>query len=66
MKRKPSSPELAKAINRQAHLLAAKSFASIRTALEAQARAMLQAGRSLEETLQAIRDVGQHTGATEI
>ena len=65
MKRKPSSPELAKAINRQAHLLAAQSFATIRHKLEERAGAMLKAGRSLEETLKAIRTAGRHTGGSE-
>lgn len=60
-----AKPELAQAINRHAHLLAAQSFASIRLALEEQARAMLKAGRSLEETLTAIRTAGQHIGGSE-
>ena len=52
--------ELAQAINRQAHLLAAKSFATIRLSLEEQARTMLRGGQSLEETLQAIKLAGLH------
>ena len=55
-----AKPELAQAINRQAHLLAAQSYASIRLSLEEQARTMLRGGRSLEETLQAIRMAGLH------
>lgn len=62
--KKSASPELAKAINQRAHHLAAQSFTSIRTTLKERAQAMLNAGRSLEETLQAIKDAGQHTGAT--
>lgn len=55
---KQANAELARAINRQAHMLAAQSFASIRAALENQARAMLRAGRTTEQTLEAIRTAG--------
>lgn len=51
-------PELAQAINRQAHLLAAQSFPSIRMTLEERARAMLKEGYDLEATLRAIRTAG--------
>ena len=37
-------PELASAINRKAHMLAAQSFASIRVSLEELARSMLKHG----------------------
>ena len=50
--------ELARTINRQAHMLAALSFAAIRTTLEDKARAMLKDGRSLEETLREVRAAG--------
>jgi hypothetical protein len=51
-------PELAQAINRQAHMLAAQSFASIRMALEEKARELMRAGTSPDETLRAIRLAG--------
>lgn len=53
--KKSSNPELARIINTQAHSLAAQSFPLIRMALEDKARAMLREGKSLDETLQAIR-----------
>jgi len=56
--KKQSNPQLAQTINRQAHMLAVQSFASIRMALEEKARAMLKAGKTLEETLSAIRTAG--------
>jgi len=39
-------------------MLSVQSFASIRMALEEKARAMLKAGKTLEETLSAIRTAG--------
>ena len=53
--KKSVNPELARTINRQAHLLAAQSFAAIRGTLEKKARAMLQGGHSLEETIGSIQ-----------
>lgn len=53
MKKTPN-PELARAINRQAHMLAAQSFPAIRMMLEEKARAMQREGKSLDETLRAI------------
>ena len=58
-------PELAQAINRAAHTLAAQSFASIRMALEEKARELLRAGRTPEETLRAIRAAGLQREAIE-
>ena len=58
-------PELAQAINRQAHMLAAQSFAAIRMALEEKARALLKAGTSPDETLRAIRTAGLQHEASE-
>lgn len=58
--KKSSSPELARTINRQAHMLAAQSFAAIRTTLEEKARALLREGKTLDETLGAIRAAGLH------
>jgi hypothetical protein len=51
-------PELTRTINRQTHLLAMLSTASIRQELEVQARVMLKAGKSLEETIDLIRLTG--------
>lgn len=45
-------------INRQAHVLAASSFAAVRASLEAKARALLDEGKSLDETLAEIRVAG--------
>lgn len=56
--KKQANAELASAINRQAHMLAAQSFAAIRMALEEKARALLKAGKSPDETLRAIRSAG--------
>ena len=56
--KKAFKPELAQAINQQAHMLAAQSFASIRQTLEEKARALLRAGASPDETLLAIRTAG--------
>jgi hypothetical protein len=58
--KKSVHPELARTINRQAHMLAAQSFAAIRTRLEEKARALLREGKSLDETLRAIRAAGLH------
>ena len=56
--KKAFKPELAQAINRQAHRLGAQSFAAIRMALEEKARALLKAGKSPNDTLGAIRSAG--------
>jgi hypothetical protein len=53
--KKSTNPELARIINTQAHCLAAQSFALIRMALEDKALTMLREGKSLDETLRAIR-----------
>ena len=53
--KKSTNPELARTINTQAHSLAAQAFPVIRLALEDKARAMLREGKSLDETLRAIR-----------
>lgn len=58
--KKGFKPELAQAINRQAHMLAAQSFAAIRMTLEEKARELLRAGKSPDETLRAIRAAGMH------
>lgn len=56
--KKSVTPELARTINRQAHMLAALSFPDIRTTLEEKARAMLKDGMSLEETVRVIKAAG--------
>lgn len=63
--KKPSNPQLAQTINRQAHMLAAQSFASIRMALEEKARELLKAGQSPDDTLKAIRTAGLKRDAIE-
>jgi len=63
--KKQANAELASAINRQAHMLAAQSFASIRMALEEKARELLKAGRSPDDTLKAIRTAGLTRDAIE-
>ncbi len=54
-----ANPELTQTINRQAHMLALLSAASIRHSLEDKARTMLKAGKSLDDTLEAIRAVAE-------
>lgn len=62
--KKAFKPELAQAINKQAHMLAAQSFASIRMALEDKARELLKSGKDPKETLRVIRMAGlQRDGA---
>ena len=61
--KKSFNPELARAINQKAHILAAQSFASIRMTLQEKARALLRQGKSRDETLQAIRTAGMHRDA---
>jgi hypothetical protein len=61
--KKSSNPELTRTINRQAHMLAVLSFSAIRSKLEFKARTLLKEGRSLDETLRAIRDVGLYSDA---
>lgn len=56
--KKQANAELASAINRQAHMLAAQSFASIRVTLEDMARSMLKHGSALEDVLAAVRCAG--------
>ena len=58
--KKAFNPELARAINQQAHILAAQSFAGIRLTLQEKTRAMLKDGKSPEETMRAIRGAGVH------
>ena len=53
--KKSVNPELAQTINRQAHMLAAQSFATIRLKLEEKARFLLREGKSLDETILEIR-----------
>jgi hypothetical protein len=59
---KKHSPELARTINQQAHMLAGLSFAAIRMTLQEKARALLKEGKGLDETLRAIRTTGMHSG----
>jgi hypothetical protein len=56
--KKQANAELSSAINRQAHMLAAQSFAGIRVSLEEMARSMLKHGSALEDVLAAIRCAG--------
>ncbi len=55
---KSSKPELARAINQQAHMLAAMSFANNRLKLQELARAQMREGKSIDETILVIRTVG--------
>ncbi len=64
--KKAFKPELAQAINKQAHMLAAQSFATIRMALEDKARELLKSGKDHKETLRAIRMAGLQHDGTEI
>jgi hypothetical protein len=64
--KKIGNPELTQTINRQAHMLAAQSFAVIRMQLEEQARALLKEGKGLDETLRAVRAMGIHHGLPEL
>ena len=61
--KKGFKPELAQAINRQAHTLAAQSFPAIRAKLEEKARALLREGKSPEETMAVILTAGLQHGA---
>ena len=56
--KKTINPELANAINQQAHILATQSFSTIRVALQEKANALLMEGRSLSDTLRVIRTAG--------
>ena len=56
---KQANGELASAINRQAHMLAAQTFASIRPlTLADMARSMLKHGSALDDVLAAVRCAG--------
>ena len=63
--KKQANAELASAINRQAHMMAAQSFASIRVILEEMARSMFKHGSTLEDVLAAIRCGGVTQEASE-
>ena len=63
--KKTFKPELARTINRQAHILAAQSFALIRMKLEEKAKALLKEGATLEDTLKVMRVAGLHSGGVE-
>ena len=63
--KKAFKPELVQAINRQAHMLAAQSFATIRMTLEEKARELLKTGKSPAETLRAIRAAGLQSDVSE-
>jgi uncharacterized protein with von Willebrand factor type A (vWA) domain len=56
--KKTALPELTRTISRQTHMLAMLSAASIRQELEVQARAMLKAVKSVDETIDLIRLTG--------
>jgi hypothetical protein len=64
--KKAFKPELARTINRQAHILAAQSFAPIRMKLEEKAKALLKDGATLEDTLKVIRVAGLQTDGMEL
>ncbi len=55
---KSSKPELARTINEQAHMLAAGMFAEFRLTLRELARAHMRDGKTIDETIQAIRSEG--------
>ena len=55
---KSSKTELTRAINEQAHMLAAGKFAAIRMTLRELARTHIQGGKTTDETIQAIRAAG--------
>jgi hypothetical protein len=57
---------LARTINRQAHILAAQSFAPIRMKLEEKAKALLKEGATLEDTVRVIRVAGLQTEGLEL
>ncbi len=63
--KKAFKPELACTINRQAHILAAQSFAPSRMQLEEKAKALLKEGATLEDTLKVIRVAGVHSNGVE-
>ena len=63
--KKAFKPELARTINRQAHILAAQSFAPIRMKLEDKAKALLREGATLEDTLKVIRVAGLQSDGVE-
>ena len=50
-----ANPEIARAINQQAHTLAAQSFASIRTAIQDKTRELLREGKTADDVIRAIR-----------
>ena len=50
-----ANPEMARAINQQAHTLAAQSFASIRAAIQEKTRELLRDGKTADEVIRAIR-----------
>lgn len=52
------NPELKRAINQQAHILAAQSFAALRLKLETHARAMLKQGASMEDAIKVVQMAG--------
>jgi hypothetical protein len=50
-----ANPEITRAINQQAHTLAAQSFASIRAAIQDKTRELLREGKTADEVVRAIR-----------
>ena len=50
-----ANSEIARAINQQAHTLAAQSFASIRAAIQDKTRELLRDGKTADEVIRAIR-----------
>ena len=62
--KKHSNPELKRVINQQAHMLPAQLFSEICRKLEQKARALLQEGQSLEETIRAIQLAGLRNDTT--
>jgi hypothetical protein len=50
-----ANPEIARAINQQAHTLAAQSFASIRAAIQDKTRELLRDGKTVDDVVRAIR-----------
>lgn len=50
-----ANSEITRAVNQQAHILAAQSFASIRVAIQEKTRELLKAGKTADDVIRAIR-----------
>ncbi len=57
-----ANPEISRAVNQQAHTLAAQSFASIRAAIQDKARELLRDGKTVDDVTTTWKTPAKYVG----